>query len=73
MEAYEFVSKVREMRKVQKAYFKNRLQSDLIQSKQLEKEVDQALEAGVVLWTVGYDPGVDVPPHKDWKERNNEQ
>jgi hypothetical protein len=39
-----------EMRKAQIAYFKNRLQGDLIRSKQLERSVDTLLD-GLILPT----------------------
>lgn len=40
----EFAKLVIEMRKAQKAYFRNRQPSDLERSKQLEKQVDQAAQ-----------------------------
>ncbi len=46
----EFIEKVRMLRTTQKAYFKNRLQRDLITSKQLEKEIDTALAEGVTIY-----------------------
>ena len=39
----EFRKLVKELRTAQKAYFKNRLQRDLFQSKELEKKVDAEL------------------------------
>jgi hypothetical protein len=42
----EFRQLVREMRKAQKDYFRNRLQSDLYKCKDLERRVDQELSAG---------------------------
>jgi hypothetical protein len=50
MNTMDFVTKVREMRQAQKDYFKNRLKSDLVKSKSLEREVDQALEEGVTVY-----------------------
>jgi hypothetical protein len=47
MDKDTFIELVRELRRSQKAYFKNgRKQSDLIESKRLEKLVDEALAAG---------------------------
>jgi hypothetical protein len=61
MNAYDFVKLVRRMRSAQKAYFKARMQNNLILSKQLEKEVDQALDEGIGVWVVKPDMS-DVPP-----------
>lgn len=48
MIAEQFVELVRKMREKQNAYYRQgRKQSDLIASKQLEKEVDRALLDGV--------------------------
>ena len=44
MDIDDFINLVRRMRQAQKDYFgKGRKQSDLIEAKKLEKEVDQAL------------------------------
>lgn len=48
MNVSEFTRTVRDMREAQKAYFKNRLRSDLIRSKELEAQVDSALKEGIV-------------------------
>lgn len=48
MNVSEFTRTVKEMRDVQKAYFKNRLREDLVRSKELKKKVDKALEDGIV-------------------------
>lgn len=48
MNVSQFIKAVREMRDGQKAYFKSRLRSDLIRSKELEKRVDDAISEGVV-------------------------
>lgn len=48
MNVSEFTRMVKEMRDAQKKYFKSRLRSDLIASKELEKRVDQALADGIV-------------------------
>jgi hypothetical protein len=45
--AEAFVILVDLMRNAQRAYFKSRYQKDLIRSKQLERQVDQALEKGI--------------------------
>lgn len=46
MDIDDFIDLVRRMRQAQKAYFtQGRKHSDLIESKRLEKEVDQALDA----------------------------
>ena len=66
MNIEQFVSKVREMRKAQKDYFKGRMTGDLMLAKRLEREVDEALAEGVSLRAA-------APLHKGWKERNNEQ
>jgi hypothetical protein len=58
MNASNFVRLVREMRKAQKAYFKQRLSGDLATSKRLEGQVDQALEDGIV----GVDEEVVMSP-----------
>ena len=50
MNAMEFVNTVREMRTAQKDYFKNRLRTDLIRSKELERAVDKALAEGVTVF-----------------------
>lgn len=48
MQAEQFIELVRKMREKQNAYYRQgRKQSDLIASKQLEKEVDRALLDGV--------------------------
>ena len=47
MNAEEFVKLVTEMRVAQKKYFKERTGSSLIESKKLEKQVDQVLETGL--------------------------
>jgi hypothetical protein len=54
MNAEVFVEKVRRMREKQKTYFKNRLSKDLIASKQLETEVDKALEQGIEFPVAGH-------------------
>ena len=48
MNVSEFTRTVKEMRDAQKRYFKSRLRSDLIASKELEKRVDDAIEDGIV-------------------------
>jgi len=48
MNVSKFLRTVRDMRDAQKKYFKSRLRSDLIASKELEKQVDQALADGIV-------------------------
>jgi len=48
MNVTRFVKVVSEMRMAQKAYFKSRLQRDLIMSKQWERVVDQAVQEGIV-------------------------
>lgn len=48
MNVIEFVRAVRDMREAQRAYFKNRLRTDLIRSKELETLVDKALRDGIV-------------------------
>jgi len=48
MNVSQFVKTVKEMRDAQKAYFKSRLRTDLIHSKELEKRVDDAISEGVV-------------------------
>jgi hypothetical protein len=48
MKESEFVALVHRMRTAQKAYFKNRLNRDLQDSKALEKEVDSALSKLIV-------------------------
>lgn len=48
MNAEQFIELVRKMRMHQNAYYRNgRKQSDLIASKELEKEVDRALLEGI--------------------------
>lgn len=48
MNAEQFIELVRKMRQAQNAYYRQgRKQSDLIASKQLEKEVDRALLDGI--------------------------
>lgn len=50
MKLDQFVALVSQMRSAQIDYFeKGRLHRDLIRSKQLERQVDQALREGVVL------------------------
>ena len=49
MNMIEFIEKVRLMRQAHNAYFRSRLQSDLVSAKRLEKEVDAALEEGVTI------------------------
>lgn len=44
--AAHVVSLARRVRAAQKLYFKSRSQTDLIESKRLEKELDALLEAG---------------------------
>lgn len=48
MNVSQFTKAVKEMRDAQKAYFKLRLRSDLIKSKELEQKVDRALAEGIV-------------------------
>lgn len=43
MNAREFFDKVAEMRQAQAAYFKTRSREDLMQSKRLEREVDDEI------------------------------
>ena len=62
MNALEFVNKVRDMRAAQKAYFKKRLQGDLITSKQMEAEVDKALKEGVTLYATATLESMDGEP-----------
>lgn len=47
MNVSEFTRTVKEMRDAQKSYFKDRLRSDLIRSKELEAKVDKALKDGL--------------------------
>ncbi len=47
MELQIFLNAVAGMRKHQKAYFRDRKQSDLIEAKKFEKTVDQGLVEGV--------------------------
>jgi hypothetical protein len=47
MNAQIFFELVKQMRAAQKKYFKERTQSNLIESKKLEKQVDQVLAAGL--------------------------
>jgi hypothetical protein len=49
MQLQEFINNVRGMRDHQKAYFKDRKQSDLIRSKTFERLVDKGLAEGVVV------------------------
>jgi len=50
MDLQTFINTVRQMRKHQTDYFtKGRKQSDLIESKRLEKVVDQALKDGIAV------------------------
>jgi hypothetical protein len=54
MDTEDFIEMVRCMRAAQKAYFKDgRKQSDLIESKRLEKQVDEALRQGVSIPVAG--------------------
>lgn len=45
MKAKEFFEMVRKVRAAQKTYYKSRLQGDLIASKQLESQLDKAIES----------------------------
>lgn len=47
MNEKEFFLTVKKMREAQKAYFKSRLQGDLVNAKKLESEVDLALRDGL--------------------------
>jgi hypothetical protein len=49
MNIVAFVDLVRNMRKAQKNYFKDRTQANLIASKMIEAKVDKALQEGVIL------------------------
>lgn len=49
MSVEEFVILVSNLRKVQRAYFKDRKHGDLVESKRLETLVDRALAAGIAL------------------------
>ena len=49
MDIEQFIELVRQLRAAQKAYFKDRKQSDLIEARKLEREVDQALADGVIV------------------------
>jgi hypothetical protein len=52
--AEQFITLVRQLRKYQKAYFKDgRKQSDLLMSKTLEQQVDQALAEGISIPVAG--------------------
>jgi hypothetical protein len=54
MKAEQFILLVKTMRRYQKAYFKDgRKQSDLIMSKTLEQQVDQALAEGISIPVAG--------------------
>lgn len=44
-ERWIFLTLVREMRAAQKRWFKNRQQADLVRSKELERDVDRAIDA----------------------------
>lgn len=59
MKVSDFVRTVREMRTMQKVYFKNRLRGDLIKSKELEALVDKALEDGIVFDTLTTHPSAE--------------
>lgn len=64
MNIVEFVNVVRKMRSAQRAYFKSRLQSDLVAAKQLEATVDKALADGMILRVTESAPGMlglDLP------------
>ena len=47
MNTQEFIEKVRLLRKHQAAYFKDRLQRDLFESKRLERAIDRSLAEGI--------------------------
>lgn len=47
MKADEFVQLVTDMRAAQKHYFKQRTKSNMLASMDIEKQVDQALAAGI--------------------------
>lgn len=49
MNLEDFIETVRKLRQHQKAYFKDRKQSDLIEARKLEKHVDRALEEGIII------------------------
>jgi hypothetical protein len=51
MQLQEFLNAVKQMRDHQKAYFKERKQSDLIASKEFEGVVDRGLKEGVTVTT----------------------
>lgn len=44
MTAFEIIKLAKETRDAQKAYFKNRTYSDLDRSKQLERQLDKAID-----------------------------
>ena len=49
MKVETFINLVSTMRKHQKAYYRDRKPSELIASKQFEKQVDQALKDGIAI------------------------
>lgn len=67
----EFLELVRRLRAAQKAYFKDRKQSDLIESKKLEKQVDQALDAALNESDTGqmrmFEGDLEKSPHLETK------
>lgn len=49
MEVEQFIKKVTLLRKYQRSWFDNHVQSDLQLAKKLEKDVDKALEEGIII------------------------
>jgi hypothetical protein len=49
MNAQDFIQLVTNMRLAQKSYFKQRTRSNMLASMEIEKQVDQALAAGIDL------------------------
>lgn len=63
MDVMVFIEKVKKMRMHQNAYYRQgRKPSDLIASKQLEKEVDRGLLEGISFPVVGLDLSNEVRP-----------
>lgn len=52
MNIEQFIEAVREMRRHQKLYFRDRLQVELIEAKKQEAVVDKALKEGVIFPTL---------------------
>ena len=70
MNGHDFFELAKKTRAAQKLYFKSRLHGDLMAAKQLERELDKAIEAGLDTVEIERQPEPEQKPL--FEEKGNE-